>query len=178
MRLGNFEEAKHALRWYMELVGVPDIDKTAQDHQTDKNTAAGTDKAVDQIRKKLAAVRKVHYKQHQYETELDIVRVLLAGVQLYGRESKTGKMATVVADIALELLLHGDENPGLCKEEWIAEAYRMRGAAYGLCATQCMFLTSPYSPVSVRLRDWDICIYFKVMIPTGEPVTIAKPLGL
>ncbi|KAI7878419.1 protein prenylyltransferase [Lichtheimia hyalospora FSU 10163] len=123
MRLGNFVEAAYALRSYMELVGMPEIDQPVEDVK------------VHSIQQRL---RTVHDTK---ETEMDVIHVLLAGVELYGREQQNGHVAAHIADVAVELVKDVDEARNeKNNKQWdalVAQCYRMRGSAYGLYAVQC-----------------------------------------
>ncbi|KAG0189345.1 hypothetical protein DFQ28_003546 [Apophysomyces sp. BC1034] len=114
MRLGNFDEAKHAFRTYIELLGLPDVDK-------DDEMPLSTEDKENQVNMIL----------HRETTEdaRDIIKVMLAGVDLYGHE-RQGRIAAIVADLAVSLAQR-KSLPSL-----LAECYRAQGVAFGLLASQ------------------------------------------
>lgn len=145
LRLGSLEEAKHALRAYLDLVGAPDFD---QDILLDDIFAGSATEASDathnphekdsaiSIAPPLTTATKAAAVLHRLteledETVDSVVSVLLAGVYLYGHEEQDGKLAAYLSDMGLDLLLQSKH-----KAYW-TEMYRARGCAYSLLASQC-----------------------------------------
>ncbi|KAG2205636.1 hypothetical protein INT47_007992 [Mucor saturninus] len=137
LRLGSLEEAKHALRAYLDLMGVPDfdtdfvlddaMDETFNPHQKDHVT--------DQTPHITTVSKATHILQRLSPHEpLDaVIHVLLAGIQLYGDEEQNGVLAAYLSDLALDLLLMRSESSSDTK---LDEVYRARGSSYGLIAAQ------------------------------------------
>ena len=161
MRLGNYEDAIYSLRNYMELMGLPDIDKN-DENGVEITPYAELDIAgrVELILTKLNSLRHIqetrkmknpdveedegaHSIHFENENEINVIEVLLAGIQLFGRELKNGKQAAFLGDIAVELATNID--PRVCDytmEEWVpvlVACHRMRGTSYGLYASQSKF---------------------------------------
>lgn len=140
LRLGSLEEAKYALRAYLDLMGVPDFDTgfilddtknmhgetfnpEEKDSSTDLTpTLITTSKAKNIIRR---------LPEYTYESIESIIDVTLAGIKLYGYEEQNGKLAAYLSDLALDLLIESQTITRL------AEVHRARGASYGLIASQC-----------------------------------------
>ncbi|KAI9258783.1 hypothetical protein BDA99DRAFT_514132 [Phascolomyces articulosus] len=146
MRLGNYEEALYSLRSYMELMGLPDIDKTDENGvETTPYAELDISARVELILSKLSSLRHIQETNtdavtYESENEINVIEVLLAGIQLYGRELRNGKQAAFLGDISVELASNID--PSVCDysmEEWtpvMVACHRMRGTAYGLYASQ------------------------------------------
>ncbi|KAL0076685.1 hypothetical protein F4703DRAFT_1743420 [Phycomyces blakesleeanus] len=145
IRLGEFEEALYSLRSYAELIGLPDIDKTDYDSsESDQTTAikiSPADKAA-LIQTRLDALSAVegdvgwNSDSHaSKENEMNVLSVLLAGAQLYGREYKSGILAATVSELALTLyqrvsLVRSNDN------NILAQCYLVRGVSLCLLAIQ------------------------------------------
>lgn len=151
LRLGQFEEAKYAFRTYMELVGLPDVDKTNEpgiDSTLQGGRLSLGDKAA-MIQAKLKRIRLDDQDKNDHadpgkETISHVIRVLLAATQLWGREYNRGKQAVVTADLAVALVdimedeTDIDSGSGTVKDDAIVvECHRARGVSYGLLASQC-----------------------------------------
>ncbi|KAG2222349.1 hypothetical protein INT45_009822, partial [Circinella minor] len=151
MRLGNYEEAIYSFRNYMELMGLPDIDKNdANGVEITPYAELDIPGRVELILIKLNSLRHIQETKmknpeekvthFENENEINVIEVLLAGIQLFGRELRNGKQAAFLGDIAVELATNID--PRICDytmEEWVpvmVACHRMRGTSYGLYASQ------------------------------------------
>ncbi|KAI8061074.1 hypothetical protein BC940DRAFT_310760 [Gongronella butleri] len=131
VRLGEFDEAKHAFRSYMETVGLPDSDVPLDD-------AFDVADKVALIQRKLkihASVGKDEKAAAIDENEATILEVLHAAVLMYARDFMDGHVATQLADIALELAREATD--ATIPSSLLATCYRIRGTAYGVRASQC-----------------------------------------
>lgn len=131
------EEAKHALRAYLDLMGVPDFDTDfvlddamdetlnphPKDHVTDQSPHITTVSKATHILQRLSSHEPLHA----------VIHVLLAGIQLYGDEEQNGVLAAYLSDLALDLLLMTSESSS---DTRLDEVYRARGSSYGLIAAQ------------------------------------------
>ncbi|KAI8084650.1 uncharacterized protein BX664DRAFT_267192 [Halteromyces radiatus] len=139
LRLGNFEEAKYAFRTYMELVGLPDmkINKNEIEMQGESLTTK-----VEMIRSKLKRMAMENDKNFnqdqpvQAETIINVIKVLLAATQLWGREYNQGKQASTIADLAVALADVLDDEEDSMDDSVVTECHRFRGVSYGLLACQ------------------------------------------
>ncbi|CAO3587204.1 unnamed protein product [Absidia cylindrospora] len=150
LRLGQFDEARYSFRTYMEMVGLPDVDKTNESgiELTPQGGALSLGDKAAMIQAKLKRIRlddqdKVDDAHPGQETLLHVIRALLAATQLWGREYNRGKLAVVTADLAVALLdIMEDEvdtngSSGNVEDDAIvAECHRARGVSYGLLASQ------------------------------------------
>lgn len=137
LRLGSLEEAKYALRAYLDLMGVPDFDSdiilddgSAEEtiNPDDKDTATYLSPPLATKKKVYRIIRRL---PEQTDESVDsVVQVVLAGIQLYGHEEQNGNLAAYLSDLALDLLLQSQITTQL------AQVYRVRGSAYGLLAAQ------------------------------------------
>jgi tetratricopeptide (TPR) repeat protein len=143
IRLGSLEEAKYALRAYLDLMGVPDfdtgillnnksiyansVDETvnpeAKNSATDLTRPLTTTTKADNIIKRLVECTD--------ESIDSVLSVLLVAIQLYGREEHNGILAAYLSDLALDLSIESQVTSRL------DQVYRVRGSSYGLLASQC-----------------------------------------
>lgn len=144
MRLGSLEEAKNALRAYLDLMGVPDystdviLDDTPM---TDTKAAASShdlnekDHVTDisrPIKTSIKAARILACLENNPDESLEsLIQVILAGIYLYGHEEQDGKLAAILSDLGIDILIEAKAT-----SHW-AEMYRVRGGAYCLLASQC-----------------------------------------
>ncbi|KAI9307106.1 hypothetical protein BJ944DRAFT_198193 [Cunninghamella echinulata] len=137
MRLGDLDEAKYALRAYLETVGLSDVDKTESSgiEVTPNGILEVTEKAELILKriKLLSEMSDAGTADYQ-EDEFTVIQVLLAAVLLYGRELEQGELASNLADVALELARESGNSK--IDTELLAKCYRTHGAAYGLRASQ------------------------------------------
>lgn len=137
LRLGSLEEAKYALRAYLDLMGIPDFDSgivlddgSAEETINPDDKDSATELAPPVATKK-KAYRIIRRLPEQPDESVDsVVQVILAGIQLYGHEEQNGSLAAYLSDLALDLLLQSQITAQL------AQVYRARGSAYGLLAAQ------------------------------------------
>lgn len=137
LRLGSLEEAKYALRAYLDLMGIPDFDSgivlddgSAEEtiNPDEKDSATDLSPPVATTKKAYRIIRRL--PEQPDESVDSVVQVILAGIQLYGHEEQNGKLAAYLSDLALDLLLQSQITAQL------AQVYRARGSAYGLLAAQ------------------------------------------
>ncbi|GAA5795787.1 hypothetical protein HPULCUR_001149 [Helicostylum pulchrum] len=165
LRLGSLEEAKFALRAYLDLMGVPDFDTgyilddtigklhgetinpEKKDSATDITKALTTTSKADSI-----IIRLPEYANESIDSVIDVI---LSGVKLYGHEEQNGKLAAYLSDLALDLLIVSDNKTKLCR------VYRARGTSYGLIASQCEDhdLRARHHEESVRSLEQSISVY-------------------
>ncbi|KAI9272151.1 hypothetical protein EDC94DRAFT_511574 [Helicostylum pulchrum] len=165
LRLGSLEEAKFALRAYLDLMGVPDFDTgyilddtigklhgetinpEKKDSATDTTKALTTTSKADRI-----IIRLPEYANESIDSVIDVI---LSGVKLYGHEEQNGKLAAYLSDLALDLLIVSDNKTKLCR------VYRARGTSYGLIASQCEDhdLRARHHEESVRSLEQSISVY-------------------
>lgn len=125
----------------MELVGTPDVDKVPE-MEVDVDVAGKVfdiQKRLQTRRRVAAASGDLATKQQPLESEIDVLQVLLKGIQLYGRECRQGKVAAILGDLAVEFIQNIDAAHQT--KEWTdltVQAHRMRGVAYGIYALQSM----------------------------------------
>ncbi|KAI9313544.1 hypothetical protein BX666DRAFT_2030325 [Dichotomocladium elegans] len=125
LRVGSFDEAKHAFRAYMGLCGASDLDKILESESLDiKEIHISVGRLVSRLR--------ILKDESWAPIEEETIQVLLAGVDLYGHQYQNGKAAVVMAEIAVELM----RQLGRSAPEVQEECYRMGGIAYGLYAIQ------------------------------------------
>ncbi|CAO3593098.1 unnamed protein product [Absidia cylindrospora] len=137
MRLGDLDEAKYAFRGYMEMVGLSDTDKTESNGiEVTANGAQDVHSKVETVQKKLKLMADLNDPMI-FESEALVLKVLLAAILLYGRESHQGELASNLADLALELARESITSNEPSDNDLLAKCYRAHGAAYGLRASQC-----------------------------------------
>ncbi|KAI8062995.1 hypothetical protein BDF21DRAFT_496904 [Thamnidium elegans] len=165
LRLGSLEEAKFALRAYLDLMGVPDFDTGYILDDTigilhgetinpeEKDSATDTTKALTTTSKANRIITRL--PDYANESIDSIIDVLLSGVKLYGHEEQNGKLAAYLSDLALDLLIESDTKTKLCR------VYRARGTSYGLIASQCEDhdLRARHHEESIRSLETSISIY-------------------
>ncbi|KAI9306079.1 hypothetical protein BJ944DRAFT_264139 [Cunninghamella echinulata] len=159
LRLGSMNEARYAFRSYMELVGLPDVDKTDENgiEITPHGVSLSIGQKVEMIQSKLKLIQLIDRdaekegdndeddhsveskgsKLSNNETVIDVVQVLLVATQFLGRECNEGKQATIAADLAVGLCDAMDDDMDTSIDDVIlVKCHRARGVAYGLLAYQ------------------------------------------
>ncbi|KAI9025826.1 hypothetical protein CLU79DRAFT_699198, partial [Phycomyces nitens] len=142
IRLGEYEEAEHALHSYMYLVGLT---SQAWEEERSKGTALATDgqgRSVpipnfsatdDEEEQEMASHRSI-----EHESIDNILQVLLKAVKMYCNELNLGVRAVEMAEMGLKK--SREINQSLVSEEvWTdlgGKVYRSAGVAYSLLATQ------------------------------------------
>ncbi|ORX44759.1 hypothetical protein DM01DRAFT_1340288 [Hesseltinella vesiculosa] len=129
VRLGDFNEAKFALRSYMEMVGLPESDNP----DAHANLEVEDKVALIQRKLKIRATLAANTSAILQESEASIIQVLHVAVLMYGREFLSGQVASQLADVALTLARESEQ----VHIPLLAECYRLKGTAYGFWATQC-----------------------------------------
>lgn len=150
LRLGSLEEAKYALRAYLDLMGLADFDVGVLLDDNNKATSSGAslieeavnpeekDPATDLSRPSTTTTKAHLIYDHLCdcpdESMGTVTDTLLAGVHLYGQEEQNAKLTASLSDLALDLLLLAEE--GSPSAQQLEQVYRVRGASYGLLASQ------------------------------------------
>ncbi|KAI7886762.1 TPR-like protein [Lichtheimia hyalospora FSU 10163] len=124
VRVGQFDEARYAFNSYMMLSGASDFAKLLE---TDNVDAREISTCATVICKRLSILQ---------ESWADIrdktIKVLLAGVTLYGNHYNDGKTAAVMAELAVEIVEQMDMEKAIQ-----ATCYHSCGIAHGIFASQC-----------------------------------------
>jgi tetratricopeptide (TPR) repeat protein len=121
MRLGSLEEAKLALRSYLESVGIPNVDAQIISNRNDYQNMDFGD-SVTQAKSRLL---------ESEETLALVLQVIATGIELYGHEDQNGPLAAFLSDLSIALLESDDE---AVSEKESVKIYRLRGTAYSLLA--------------------------------------------
>ncbi|ORX58104.1 TPR-like protein [Hesseltinella vesiculosa] len=128
LRLGHFDEAKYALRTYLELVGLPD--------GTSNNTSMRGDLSVEA---KVAMIKAKLNRSSHLETTANVTQILVTGALFYARELRQGNAAIVLANLAVAIVDDASTDPNQVnptKDSLAVQCHRTRGVSYGLLASQ------------------------------------------
>ncbi|KAI9487433.1 MAG: hypothetical protein EXX96DRAFT_553180 [Benjaminiella poitrasii] len=156
MRLGSVEEARYALRAYLDLMGVPQFESDAVTAQPATSYAKITCIRADCLFKKLSECND--------ETPETVIQVILAGIYLYGHEEQNGQLTTYLSELCLGFLQLIIDHHNLALG-FQAEVHRVRGSSYTLLATQTddpieraahhqIAILSFKKAIELNLTDW------------------------
>jgi tetratricopeptide (TPR) repeat protein len=147
MRLGGLEEAKYALRSYLDLIGVPDFDRdiiledttsiedareASNNHDAEERNSTTDIAPLFSTRAKAQSIVQ-RLAECADESIESVTQVLLAGVYLYGHEEQHGELAAYLSDLGLDLLILLEQTGSL-----IVNMFRARGTSYSLLASRCV----------------------------------------
>lgn len=144
----------------MELVGLPDIDKT-EENGAELAAHGGSltlAQKIEMIQSKLKLNQLINNDDDKIndidndstntkqsslsasssinEKAIDVIQVLLVATQFLGRECNEGKHATIAADLAVGLCDAMDDDDNSVDDVTLVKCHRARGVSYGLLAYQ------------------------------------------
>lgn len=141
LRLGEYEEAQHALHSYLQLVGLVSLEQI----DTQKDGFAYVQDTQGRYVPQHSPLSSQQVSPHTSDGQQNgngeptkcQVKVLLESIRFFCKDLSKGTRAVEMADLALVLTGSSASSTDLDARQK-SEIYRLSGVAYGLLASQSM----------------------------------------